>query len=88
MASRNSYVNPNAKAALEKMKYEVASEVAVKNLFLFNFNKKYFFYTHQLATNYLFKKINSIFLNSLFHYSASTKDCFILYYFFFVCNTI
>ena len=29
MASRNSYVNPNAKAALEKMKYEVASEVGV-----------------------------------------------------------
>ena len=26
MAS-NSYVNPNAKAALEKMKYEVASEI-------------------------------------------------------------
>ena len=29
MASRNSYVNPNAKAALQKMKYEVASEVGV-----------------------------------------------------------
>lgn len=25
----NSYVNPNAKAGLEKMKYEVASEVGV-----------------------------------------------------------
>jgi hypothetical protein len=29
MASSKSYVNPNAKAALEKMKYEVASEVGV-----------------------------------------------------------
>ncbi len=29
MASNKSYVNPNAKAALEKMKYEVASEVGV-----------------------------------------------------------
>jgi len=29
MASSNSYVNPNAKAALQKMKYEVASEVGV-----------------------------------------------------------
>ena len=30
MASNsNSYVNPNAKAALEKMKYEVASEIGV-----------------------------------------------------------
>ena len=30
MASNsNQYVNPNAKAALEKMKYEVASEVGV-----------------------------------------------------------
>ena len=28
MAS-NSYVNPNAKAGLEKMKYEVASEIGV-----------------------------------------------------------
>lgn len=25
----NSYVNPNAKAGLEKMKYEVASEIGV-----------------------------------------------------------
>ena len=29
MASSKSYVNPNAKAALEKMKYEVATEVGV-----------------------------------------------------------
>ena len=29
MASNKSYVNPNAKAALEKMKYEVATEVGV-----------------------------------------------------------
>ena len=29
MASSNSYVNPNAKAGLEKMKYEVAAEVGV-----------------------------------------------------------
>ena len=30
MASNsNQYVNPNAKAALEKMKYEVASEIGV-----------------------------------------------------------
>lgn len=29
MASNKSYVNPNAKAALDKMKYEVASEVGV-----------------------------------------------------------
>lgn len=28
-SSSNSYVNPNAKAALDKMKYEVASEVGV-----------------------------------------------------------
>ena len=29
MASSKSYVNPTAKAALEKMKYEVATEVGV-----------------------------------------------------------
>ena len=29
MANSNSYVNPNAKAGLEKMKYEVASEIGV-----------------------------------------------------------
>ncbi len=29
MASNKSYVNPNAKSALEKMKYEVATEVGV-----------------------------------------------------------
>ena len=29
IASSKSYVNPNAKAALEKMKYEVATEVGV-----------------------------------------------------------
>ena len=29
MASNSSYVNPNAKAGLEKMKYEVANEIGV-----------------------------------------------------------
>jgi len=37
MAS-NSYVNPNAKAGLEKMKYEVANDGGVKNLFYFYLN--------------------------------------------------
>lgn len=35
MANTNSYVNPNAKAGLEKMKYEVASDIGVKKYFYF-----------------------------------------------------
>lgn len=42
----SSKANPNAKAALDKMKYEVATEVGVKKLFYFASKYEVFFYTH------------------------------------------
>lgn len=54
MARSNQKVVPEAKAALEKFKYEVASDMCVKNIF-----KHYYL----LATLFLFMLFSFLFLS-------------------------
>ena len=44
MARSNQKVVPEAKAALDKFKYEVASDMCVKNIFTYLLATSYFFY--------------------------------------------